>query len=283
MGSSPHADVIRTAAPHPSLARYVRSYVSIENHPAGPIHVAAIPASLLLVTWGGSVQVMTSTSGAHPLPLVTLSGPMTHAHRSVIEAGACGFHVQFTPTGARALLGERTTPDFWEGGLPLAVQRWGEAIAEAPSVEARVGLADAFWRARLPVSDVWSATAVDLLTQAAGREPVAAVAETLGVSSRTLRRRFVSDIGIGVKTFAQIERYRQSHGLLLRAPQATWHDVCERFGYADQSHFVRAFRRFSGVAPTQWQPRDHGFDLGFGLRDEGRGAATPDRFVQDAG
>lgn len=286
MGPSPTADVIRTVAPHPSLAGYVRSYVSIESHPAGSIQVAAIPTSLLLVTWGGAVQVVTSAAGPRPLPLVALSGPMTRSHRSVIEAGACGFHVQFTPTGARALLGEHAVPDIWEASLPPALLRWAEAVAEAPSVEARVALADAFWRARLPTSEAWSAAAVRRLMQTAGGQTVASLAETLGVSPRTLQRRFATDVGIGVKTFAQVERYRQSHGLLLRAPQATWTDVCTRFGYADQAHFVRAFRRFTGTPPTRWRTDEHGFDLGFGLREAGassRSGLVPVRFVQDGG
>ena len=218
------------------------------------------------MTWGGPVQVV--TAGSRTLPVVVLFGPSTRAHRATVGVGACGFHVRFTPTGARALLGERAVPDAWDDGLPRAVQRWAEAIAEAPSFQARVALADAFLRSRLPGYGVRSSRAIRLVV----RRPaacMAAVAETLGISARTLRRHVSDDLGIGVKMFSQIERYRQAHGLLLRTPGATWRDVCDRFGYADEAHFVRSFRRFAGEPPTRWSAGDHSFDLGFGLRDEG--------------
>ena len=280
MGALPLSSPLRTAAPHPALASYVQSYIQIRDHPAAELEVAAIPSPLLLVTWNAPVRIVTSAPGERALPLVALAGLTSRVHRSVVGAGACGFHLRLSPTGARALLGERLQPDTWEGGLPPDVQRWAEAIAEAPTFEARVALADAFWRARIPSSRVWSADATRMLARTAGSASVTDVASVLGVSARTLRRRFTDDVGLGVKLFGQIERYRQAHGLLLRSPGTSWTDICARFGYADQAHFVRAFRRFSGGTPTRWSPDEHGFDIGFGLRGEG---ARPrrDRFVQD--
>ena len=260
---------VRTSPPHPALAAHVRSYVSTDDPARGPsaVSLAALPAPVLFITWGGDVQIVTAQ--ARTLPAVVLFGPSTHPHHAEIDAGVCGFHVRFTPTGARALLGERATPNAWDDGLPAAVHRWAEAIAEASGFEARVALADAFLCRRLPGYAVRAGPAVSLVAGQAGCASVATVARELGVSERTLRRHFVEDLGVGLKTFAQIERYRQAHGLLLRAPGTSWRDVCERFGYADQAHFVRSFHRFSGMTPTRWRPDEHRFDLGFGLREEG--------------
>lgn len=270
MGTPTLAAPFRSAAPHPALAGCIRSYLQIEGHCAGTIQVAALHAPLLLVTWGAEVRLRTAVGAAdRPLPLVALAGLTTRVHHSEVGAGACGFHLRFTPTGARALLGERIGSDRWDDGLPADVRAWAEAIADAPDFEARVALANTFWQRRQKVYRVWSAAAVGLVTAQAGCAAVARVAEVLGVSERTLRRRFTDDLGIGVKTFAQVERYRQAHGLLLRTPGATWRDACEWFGYADQAHFVRAFRRFTGVPPTRWQADEHAFDMGFGLREEG--------------
>lgn len=259
----------RTAAPHPALRPHVQAYVQIADHPDGTIQVAALPVPMLLVTWGAEVQILTSPAGTRSLPHVVLAGPTSRVHHSAIGAGAHGFHVRFTPTGARALLGERATPQGWDDGLPAAVERWSEAVTEAASFEARVALADAFWLSRRPDGDLWTSAAAALLTRTAGAVPVTAVADALGVSERTLRRRFADDVGLGVKEFAQVQRYRQAHGFLLRTPGATWRDACERFGYADQAHFVRAFQRFTGQPPTRWRLDERRFDLSFGLRDGG--------------
>lgn len=259
---------ITTAVPHAALAPYIRGYVHIEDHEASTVHVAAQADPALLLTWNAPVRMLGRPGEHRPLPLVVLAGASSHAGTSEVGAGACGFHVRFTPAGARALIGVRPPANAWDADLPACVWRWAEAIAEAPDLAARVALADAFWRARLPERPLWSAAAVALVRQSVGSARVASVAEALGVAPRTLRRRFHDDAGIGIKAFMQVERYRQSHGLMLRAPRTTWQDVCERFGYADQSHFVRDFRRFTGETPTRWLPEAHGLDIGFGLRDD---------------
>ncbi len=259
---------ITPAAAHAALAPYVRGYVQIENHQAATVRVAAQSDPTLLLTWNAPVRLVSMAGGDRPLPLVVLTGASSRAHTSEVGAGACGFHVRFTPAGARALVGERPPGDAWDDGLSAGLRRWAEAVAEAPGLAARVALADAFWRARMPEHPPWSAAAVALVRQSVGTARVSAVAEALGVAPRTLRRRFRDDAGVGIKAFMQVERYRQSHGLMLRAPGTTWKDVCERFGYADQSHFVRDFRRFTGDTPTRWRPEAHSFDLGFGLRDD---------------
>jgi AraC-like DNA-binding protein len=254
---------VRVAAPHAALRAHVQAYVEIGGLVGGVFPVAAVPSAFLFVTWGGPVRILTASSAA--LPLATLFGVCSRAHRSEVAATSQGFHVRFTATGARALLRDRPDADAWHDALPAAVQRWAEATAEAPTFAARVALADAFWRTRLPARDVWSDAAIALVQAGAGRLHVAGVADLLGVSRRTLQRRFADDIGIGLKTFAQVERYRQAHGLLLRTPGATWRDACAHFGYADQAHFVRSFARFAGVPPTRWTPGGSVFDLGFGL------------------
>lgn len=262
--------VLRVGRPDPALTPYVRSYLGVEQRGAETVAVGALPSAVLTVTWGGKVEALTGRSTAgRPYPLVALSGPLTVGHRVEVGAGARGFHVRLGPTGARALLGERAPADDWDGGLPAAVERWAEAVAGAASFEARVALADAFLLGRLPARGVWSDAAVGLVVRSAGALPVVALAAALGASERTLRRRFDDDVGLGPKAFAQVERYRQAHGFLLRTPGATWRDVCERYGYCDQSHFDRAFRRFTGQPPTRWLEAAHGLDLGMGLREDG--------------
>ncbi len=272
MSASLPPALFRMAAPHPGLLPYVRSYIGVEQRREELVAIGALSAAVLQVTWGGRVAMLPrpgESRSAGAFPLVSVSGPFTMDHRVRIGAGACGFHVRFTPTGALALLRTRPEHDEWDDEVSAAVTRWAERIVEATSFEARVALADAFWLAQLPASAVWSAAAAGLVVQAGGVLPIYALADTLGVSARTLRRRFADDIGLSTKMFARIEQYRQAHAYLLRTPGATWRDVCERYGYADQAHFIRAFRRFTGESPTHWRAEGHGLDLGMGLRDEG--------------
>jgi AraC-like DNA-binding protein len=133
-------------------------------------------------------------------------------------------------------------------------------------------LADAL--ASAPAADLDEAAflqrAVDAIEGAHGAVRVEALARSLGVSPGTLRRRF-RVLGAPVKRFAEVVRFRHAHAYLRTTPGATWTDVVHRFGYADQSHFVRAYRRLSGTAPTRWDPAERAIDLRLGIEE----VATP--------
>ena len=75
------------------------------------------------------------------------------------------------------------------------------------------------------------------------------LAERLGVSPRTLRRRCVSAIGYGPKTLERVLRFRRAMGLIrARVPLA---DIAGLAGYADQAHLTNEFQRLAGTTPGQ--------------------------------
>ena len=72
-----------------------------------------------------------------------------------------------------------------------------------------------------------------------------------GLSPRQLRRVFKQHVGCTPKTFAQIIRFQY---ILSRKP--TREDLRKEkwyfdLGYYDQAHFVKEFKRFYGLSPTQ--------------------------------
>jgi AraC-like DNA-binding protein len=73
----------------------------------------------------------------------------------------------------------------------------------------------------------------------------------LGMSERTLRRRFEAAFGYGPKTLDRILRFQRfltsRHGLEART---TAHRAAAA-GYADQSHLVRECRRLALCTPGQ--------------------------------
>lgn len=82
----------------------------------------------------------------------------------------------------------------------------------------------------------------------------AGVALALGVSVRTLHRSFAARGA----TFAGVQRsLRLQHAaLLLAQPRLAHLSVAElgrRCGFSDASHFIREFRRASGMTPARWR------------------------------
>ncbi len=90
-----------------------------------------------------------------------------------------------------------------------------------------------------------------------GREPtLAAVARAIGTSPRTLQRRLGEE---GARFAGIVDAVRRERAeAYLRAGDVSIAEVSWLLGFAEQSAFTRAFRRWTGVAPTGWRLRDAG-------------------------
>jgi len=83
-----------------------------------------------------------------------------------------------------------------------------------------------------------------------GKANAATLARTLGLSERTLHRR-LRELGKTYRTV--IDGFREAEAeRLLSAGSATLSDVAFRLGFSDQTAWNRAFRRWKGMAPTEW-------------------------------
>jgi len=72
---------------------------------------------------------------------------------------------------------------------------------------------------------------------------------TLGLSPRSVRRRFLRATGLTPGLIRQIDRARQATALLQRGVSIL--DTANETGYFDQPHLTRALRRFVGHTPAE--------------------------------
>jgi AraC-like DNA-binding protein len=83
-----------------------------------------------------------------------------------------------------------------------------------------------------------------------GRVDAASVARTLGLSERTMNRRLRE---IGKSWRGVLDAFREAEAeRLLASGRAGLSDVAFRLGFADQTAWNRAFRRWKGMSPTEW-------------------------------
>jgi transcriptional regulator GlxA family with amidase domain len=84
------------------------------------------------------------------------------------------------------------------------------------------------------------------------REPIdiASLSAELGSSYRQFERLFVNRIGITPKSFQQTARLHNALKYLLFNHRKDYLSVAFDFGFYDQSHFIRASRRYFGDKPT---------------------------------
>lgn len=70
-------------------------------------------------------------------------------------------------------------------------------------------------------------------------------------SDRYLQKMFLDFTGMTAKKFRSIQRFKRSMSLM-QSPSASLTSIALDCGYYDQSHFIREFRAFTGVAPSKF-------------------------------
>lgn len=94
--------------------------------------------------------------------------------------------------------------------------------------------------------------AVDLIRRSHGGLRVDDLCRRLGYSRRYLDLCFEEQVGVGPKTLAAIARFQHAFKAIRAGVRRAALPASALEQYADQSHFIREFRRFSGRAPTAY-------------------------------
>ncbi len=84
----------------------------------------------------------------------------------------------------------------------------------------------------------------DLVDTSIGNITVGKLSETIGLSTRQLHRKVTGMIGIGIKDYSRIVRFRK----VLRDVKSSGPNSIY---YYDQSHFIREVRQFTGLTPGE--------------------------------
>lgn len=82
-----------------------------------------------------------------------------------------------------------------------------------------------------------------------GQESIRSIATAVHVNGRTLERRFVRETGLPPKQFAKIIQFNASLEHLTQKDFDRMNEVAYANGFADQSHFIRVFKAFTGETP----------------------------------
>lgn len=128
-------------------------------------------------------------------------------------------------------------------------------IADAPSLDEAARTIESFILRMAECSaaaiNPVVAGAVERLIADHGSLPIEELAIEAGVSRRQLERLFLLQVGTSPKQFASIARFDWAVKRLSNYPRSI--DLAYEAGYADQAHFIRAFRRQAGISPGQYR------------------------------
>lgn len=178
-------------------------------------------------------------------------------------AGADHVAVRFRPGGAHAffdvpmdeLAGRVVDLDALLGGT---VHRLRDRLGHARGDEARCTALEGWLLSRRMSVHPYFATvrlALDLLRAGPLGGSVGEACERLGLSNRHLVKQFRTTVGLAPKSVARIERLQSVIRACRGRHEVDWSRMAASFGYSDQSHLIREFKRLSGTTPTAFLER----------------------------
>ena len=249
--------------PGPVLDRHVDRLWSLESKTPGTSAHCVYPDGCveLVIHLEEPIQRVTDngTSSLKAAVVGQLTGPIGLR----LPGGVSTVGARFRPAGARpflkmplsAITGRSLSPtDVW-GPAWVELQ---ERLHDARDRGTRISilrealehrLLDRAHRRREPFLQGVAAAGMRLSVRRAAAEA--------GVSVRTLERVFLSEVGLPPRHLRAILRFQAALSRLAQAERKGLALFAVECGYADQAHFAREFRRFTGTTPAAFAAAAH--------------------------
>ena len=272
MSSEPERGLVRRAGsvdafsthryqPGTALAPWIAHFwtVTWDRGDAGPLEssVISFPAIHVTIEWGdpGSVR------HGYPMPATLVHGAVSRVFRVTLTGRGGVVGARFRPAGFHAWSGldAAALTDTVHPAGDLLGQEFGSLHAGADSdavpdqMLARLRRALAAHR---PVTgSVGIGPVVDRMAADSALVRVDQVARAVGLSERTLQRRFRREVGVGPKWVLSRFRLQEAALALERDPGADLSELAIRLGFYDQAHLTNTFVEMLGETPAAYAAR----------------------------
>lgn len=226
----------RAVPPTPALAPYVESFWMLRNPSAAEQPIVLVP--------DGRIDLFFSYSAAEPYH-VTLLGLQDRPEAQVIAPHSIVFAISWNLLAVEYVL-PLTLGELRHSGCTLPADYLGMSVTDLQDFDGFCANATARILQALPAElDPRKRTLFDLLYASHGSLSVEALAEAAGWSSRQINRYFTRLFGLSLKAYCSILRFRTAWQHL-RAGQ-----LYAEGNFADQAHFIREIKRYTGVSPKE--------------------------------
>ncbi|OZI07321.1 AraC family transcriptional regulator [Siphonobacter sp. BAB-5385] len=249
-------------APPPALAAYVQAIWYLET----PVSQVSAPTFRVLADGCPGLIFQQSESGSFyqyekPLPALYLYGPATQYTQLQFPGSFRVIGFCFYPHALKTLfqLDASALTDRCLGLEEMSIpqtQHLPEQLMHQATVFNQIELLSASLMQRLQQTsttpDPTLHQALQLIHKQKGDVSMKELQQQTGLSERSLERRFKHYVGLSPKLWSSIYRFQSSVEQLNHNRYAKLSDVAFDRGYADQSHFIRAFRTFAGLSPQAY-------------------------------
>lgn len=253
-------------APRAELAPFVETIWGVRGH-GGYTLEAVMPngAVELMVNFGPPQHVVAHGERelADTYKDAWLAGMQDRRLVHASPNGADHISVRFKPGGAHAFFDlsmDETSNQVIELDLLVGPDATSlrDRLGGVAADRVRVRILEAWLLERRCVHPAYETVrrAAELLGDGgAFRTSVGEVCERLGLSNKHLVHQFRRIVGLPPKVIGRIERFQGVIDACRGCSRVDWKELACAFGYADQSHLIREFRRLGCVTPEEFLAR----------------------------
>jgi AraC-like DNA-binding protein len=101
--------------------------------------------------------------------------------------------------------------------------------------------------------------ALQQITSSNGLVSIEKLSEKTGYSRRYLEMKFAENVGVSPKTLASIKRFQRFYQAWGKFQENRFFEQEIYDYYFDHSHFIKEFKRFTGMAPTKFLKNENEF------------------------
>jgi AraC-like DNA-binding protein len=255
--------------PAPPLARFVATIFHLKDYQPEQAIERVVPDTLssLVIELDGQERWVADNETQRPIRQCRhswISGP----HRNYFSISARPntelLAVQFNVGGLFPLV-RRSVEELTERVvdaielLGASVESLRTDLMKADASENKVRVAEAWLLEQLDTSLVpprGIQQAIDKIQNDPSLETVTSCIADAGVSQKHAIHLFKKHTGYRPKELQRIIRFSRTVAAIQNGESVAWAALSAACGYADQAHFIRDFKHFSGFTPTRFQQVD---------------------------
>ncbi|WP_068942844.1 helix-turn-helix domain-containing protein [Chryseobacterium timonianum] len=214
----------------------------VEN--LGTFHNRSDEAKEVVIIPDGRVDLFFMQSSSGPFQ-ITLIGLETYPEQRQIPPKTQAFVVSFKPIAVEYIL-HTTIADVLNAAKELSKDFWNFKADDLQDFELCCTKATKKIQELIPLkTDVRKHRLFELIYTSKGEMSVNELSEKVGWSSRQINRYFTKYLGLSLKAYSTILRFRASLEHIAQGK------LFPELNYTDQNHFIKEVKKFSGVAPKE--------------------------------
>jgi AraC-like DNA-binding protein len=247
-------------APHPILANYIKClWISTHEYQSPEEIWDVYPDTYIELTFnfGRNAQIHLGQS-LHPLPRCCIIGLLSKPFGLHADGELRTVSARFFAWSLYPLLGlgrgkprevAQQLDETWHG-LADRIEQALQSSEESAITVLHDYLLELALQAEYSQEVVQAA--IQRITSENGQVKISELADYCYVSRRQLERQFAISIGQSPKSYARLARFEQVRNRLFVEREVDLGKIAQEYGYADQAHLTRDFKRFSGQTPIQF-------------------------------